>query len=86
MRLWAAGRRLRQIENNARPVAARVRERRVGRAAAAEFGIHLNDDHQQKRRPALSGWKSPGVALGLAAGAQQGVASPWWKVMERSNM
>ena len=59
------------------PMAARVRKRRVGGAAAAEFRVQLNDvahiHHQQKRRPALKGGQGARVALGLGAGAQQGV-------------
>lgn len=58
-------------------VTARVRKRRVGGTALAEFGIHLNDradiDHQHKRRAALGGWQGTGIAFGLTAGAQQAV-------------
>jgi len=58
-------------------VAPRVGERGVGGAAAAEFGIHLNDvadiHYQQKGRPALGCRQGTGIAFGLGAGAQQGV-------------
>ncbi len=62
-------------------VAARIGKRGVGGAAAGEFGVkldHLADiDHEQKGRTAargeFGGFERAGVALGLGAGAQQGV-------------
>jgi len=56
---------------------SRIWERRVGGAAAAEFGIdldHVTDiDHQQERRASFGGGQRAGVAFGLGAGAQQRV-------------
>ena len=58
-------------------VAARVGERRVGGAGAAELRIQLDAvahvHHQQERRAALAGRQRAGVLLGLAACAQHRV-------------
>jgi len=61
----------------ANAVRTRVGERRVGGAAAAEFGVQLDNiadiNDEQKRRPALLRRQIAGVVLGLGASAQQAV-------------
>ena len=61
----------------AQAVAACIRKRCVGGAAAAELGIDLHNmahiDHQQQRRAALPGGQGAGIGLRLGTGAQQGV-------------
>lgn len=56
-------------------VAARVRERGVGCAAARELRIQLDDvadiDHQHEGRPALGGRQGARIAFGLGACTQQ---------------
>ncbi len=58
-------------------VAARVGERRVGAATAAELGVHLDHrahvHHQHKGRPPFVSGQGAGVALALTAGAQQAI-------------
>ena len=58
-------------------VGTRVGERRVGRAAAAEFGIQLDDvadiDNDQKRRPRFFCRQGARVVLGLGAAALHAV-------------
>ena len=58
-------------------VRARVGERRVGGAAAAELGVELDHvadiDDDEKRRPPFRSRQRAGVALGLRAGAQERV-------------
>ena len=58
-------------------MAARVGEGDVGAAAAAEFGIDLDDGahvhHQHKGRPPIGHRQGAGIGLALAARAQQAV-------------
>ncbi len=58
-------------------MAARIGEGRTGGASARELGIQLDHvadvDDDEEGRPALGGGQRPGVALGLRAGAHQGV-------------